>query len=168
MRAGDLASDRQAEPAAERPRHGDSTAVESLEHAILLVGRDSWAVVDHVERDVRPIRSGTDANLASGFAMADRILDEVAEHAEEIAGITVDPKRSWGLDRQAHLPALGLVAPGIGELLDDLREIDARRGPPAVSDVEARERQQIFREAAEPPGLLRGSAKRLASLLQGA
>src|SRR5205823_2179155 len=107
----DAARDREPEPGAGGARALALAAVEGLEHARQVLGRDALAGVADGHLDlVRPL-DGAELDPAAGGSMAQRVADQIVEHA--LGAGRVEPDVWQGrvdLADQRDAAALGLGA----------------------------------------------------------
>ena len=124
--------DGEAEPGAVEVQTGGArAAIERLEHAPAIGSRDAGSAVAHAQRDARPSvaaarrRLDLDADEAPGFAVLERIADDVVERAAQRVGLGERSRGARGLpsvDGEAFLVDGEAVV--LDHAIDDRAEID--------------------------------------------
>src|SRR6185436_7373825 len=130
-----MLDDREAETGpTERSAAAGVDAVEALGDAGDMLGRNPLALVGDREVDHRPFRLRRNGDWSAGFAVAERVGDEVVEQLQDLAAV--------GDDRRAAL--LGHAPRTFGRLPDQRLELDGlgRRGE--LLRLDARERDQVL------------------------
>jgi hypothetical protein len=136
---------------------------EAFEGARSDLGRESPSLVPDVELDHLTGPPGADRDRP--VAVAERVVDEVAERLLEPEPIRRDLDASRDLDRDPSALARRALAEAVGGGPRQLVEIDRLDPQTERLPVGARNQEKILREPDEPVGLLGGRADGRAELL---
>ena len=134
---------------APRARGLAAAAVERLEHARAVVVADPVAGVGDLDLDAAVRRLGEHGHRAVGRRVADRVLDQVEQHALDLLGVRA--RRLLLAHVGAHADALrvGLGAQRVDRLLDELVERHLLERPLDVARLQPRQLEQVVDQPRE-------------------
>src|SRR4051812_48342623 len=132
-------------------------AVETLEYAASLKGRNARPVVFNLNERMVIARAGAHRHAAAAVGIFDRVVHQVGECFTQEKRVTLE-RRRLELEAQVDVASERLVHPRVGFGLDHCLEIDARRIA-ARARLGAGKGQQLIGEA-------RGADRRLVHLVE--
>ena len=147
VRLCDLTDDREAETVA---GPGSVGAVEAIEHAVQLAGRDARALVGdgRVHPAVDAVRRQLDPRLLG--RVLERVVEEVRERALELSLVADDPEAGLELALDADVAELRDRRELVGDLGADGSHVDLALE--RARALESREREQVADDAGHAVG----------------
>ena len=161
MRLRDRPHDREAEAAA-LPGASAVAAREALERALGEGGREALALIGDLERQPGALPAGPQHDLA--LAVAERVVDEVAERLAQAQLVGVDRLLVAGVDRDAAPALAGATGEAARHPVELLAQLERLRPHGQLALARAREDQEVLGQLREVIAFLDRRDQRLADL----